>query len=176
MVARALNSSSRGPAIARSTSSAGLAISSRRLRKELRRHGRRGERRGAARAGERRQEWHRKCPLQVANLATEERSGMATGTYDLVLLEPPRAGAREVLPVAARSRPRASSTLMPRGTFARDAGILVEQRVTGGRRGDHGHVSATSQWNRSRCSSRRHDAGPVMVDLTGIALERTSAR
>jgi 23S rRNA (uracil1939-C5)-methyltransferase len=45
-----------------------------------------------------------------------------------VLLDPPRAGAREVLPVAARSRPRRIVYVSCHpGSFARDAGILVHE-------------------------------------------------
>jgi 23S rRNA (uracil1939-C5)-methyltransferase len=48
--------------------------------------------------------------------------------YDLVLLDPPRAGAREVLPVLAASRPRRIVYISCHaGTLARDAGILVQQ-------------------------------------------------
>ena len=50
------------------------------------------------------------------------------GAYDLVLLDPPRAGAREVLPVAVASRPRRVVYVSCHpGSFARDAGILVQQ-------------------------------------------------
>lgn len=46
--------------------------------------------------------------------------------YDLVLLDPPRTGAREILPVAASSRPRRIVYVSCHpGTLARDAGILV---------------------------------------------------
>jgi len=45
-----------------------------------------------------------------------------------VLLDPPRAGAREVLSLAAGSRPRRIVYVSCHaGTFARDAGILAEQ-------------------------------------------------
>jgi len=48
--------------------------------------------------------------------------------YDLVLLDPPRAGAREVLPVLVASRPRRIVYISCHaGTLARDAGILVQQ-------------------------------------------------
>ena len=67
--------------------------------------------------------------FHVANLATEGlQAAWVKDIYDLVLLDPPRAGAREVLPVAARSRPRRIVYVSCHaGTFARDAGILVEQ-------------------------------------------------
>ena len=48
--------------------------------------------------------------------------------YDLVLLDPPRAGAREVLPVLVASRPRRIVYISCHAaTLARDAGILVQQ-------------------------------------------------
>ena len=54
--------------------------------------------------------------------------GWTRGAYDLVLLDPPRAGAREVLPVAVASRPRRVVYVSCHpGSFARDAGILVQQ-------------------------------------------------
>jgi 23S rRNA (uracil1939-C5)-methyltransferase len=67
--------------------------------------------------------------FHAANLAVENlRATWAAERYDLVLLDPPRAGAREVLPLAARSRPRRIVYVSCHaGTFARDAGILVEQ-------------------------------------------------
>ncbi len=67
--------------------------------------------------------------FHAANLAAENLpAAWAAEKYDIVLLDPPRAGAREVLPVAARSRPRRIVYVSCHaGTFARDAGILVEQ-------------------------------------------------
>ncbi len=67
--------------------------------------------------------------FHVTNLMTEDlREGWAQERYDLVLLDPPRAGAREVLPVAVHSRPRRIVYVSCHaGTFARDAGILVHQ-------------------------------------------------
>ncbi len=48
--------------------------------------------------------------------------------YDLVLLDPPRAGAREILPVAVTSRPRRIVYVSCHpASFARDAGILSGQ-------------------------------------------------
>ena len=48
--------------------------------------------------------------------------------YDLVLLDPPRAGAREILPVATSSRPRRIVYVSCHpGSFARDAGILAAE-------------------------------------------------
>jgi len=56
------------------------------------------------------------------------KDGWTRGAYDLVLLDPPRAGAREVLPVAVASRPRRVVYVSCHpGSFARDAGILVQQ-------------------------------------------------
>ena len=67
--------------------------------------------------------------FHAADLAAEvARDGWTRGTYDLVLLDPPRAGAREVLPVAVASRPRRVVYVSCHpGSFARDAGILVQQ-------------------------------------------------
>jgi 23S rRNA (uracil1939-C5)-methyltransferase len=51
--------------------------------------------------------------------------------YDLALLDPPRSGAREILPALARTRPRRIVYVSCHpGTLARDAGILV---------GEHGY-------------------------------------
>ena len=50
----------------------------------------------------------------------------ATGTYDRVLLDPPRAGAREVLPAVGASRAdRVVYISCHPGSLARDAGLLV---------------------------------------------------
>ncbi len=67
--------------------------------------------------------------FHVANLAAESQSGdWARARYDLVLLDPPRAGAREVLAVATVSRPRRLVYVSCHaGSFARDAGILAGQ-------------------------------------------------
>ena len=65
----------------------------------------------------------------VANLAEPNReSAWAKAHYDKVLLDPPRAGAREVLDVVARSG--AASVLYISchpGSLARDAGVLVQE-------------------------------------------------
>jgi len=65
--------------------------------------------------------------FHVANLAAESQSGdWARARYDLVLLDPPRAGAREILPAATASRPRRLVYVSCHaGSFARDAGILA---------------------------------------------------
>lgn len=48
--------------------------------------------------------------------------------YDLALLDPPRAGAREILPYLAKTRPRRIVYVSCHpGTLARDAGILVHE-------------------------------------------------
>ncbi len=67
--------------------------------------------------------------FHAADLAAEgARDSWTRGAYDLVLLDPPRAGAREVLPVAVASRPRRVVYVSCHpGSFARDAGILVQQ-------------------------------------------------
>jgi 23S rRNA (uracil1939-C5)-methyltransferase len=67
--------------------------------------------------------------FHAADLASQSQAGdWARARYDLVLLDPPRAGAREVLPVAASSRPRRVVYVScDPGSFARDAGILVQQ-------------------------------------------------
>jgi 23S rRNA (uracil1939-C5)-methyltransferase len=64
--------------------------------------------------------------FHVADLfATEPAGAWARAAYDLVLLDPPRAGAREVLPAATASRPRRIVYVSCHpGTLARDAGIL----------------------------------------------------
>jgi 23S rRNA (uracil1939-C5)-methyltransferase len=50
------------------------------------------------------------------------------GGYDLALLDPPRSGAREILPLLARTRPRRIVYVSCHpGTLARDAGILVRE-------------------------------------------------
>lgn len=66
--------------------------------------------------------------FHAVNLASEGlRTAWTAQKYDLVLLDPPRAGAREILPVAAGSRPRRIVYVSCHaGTFARDAGILVQ--------------------------------------------------
>jgi 23S rRNA (uracil1939-C5)-methyltransferase len=65
--------------------------------------------------------------FHAANLAAESQAGdWARARYDLVLLDPPRAGAREILPVAVSSRPRRIVYVSCHpGSFARDAGILA---------------------------------------------------
>ena len=67
--------------------------------------------------------------FHAANLAAETQAGdWARAAYDLVLLDPPRAGAREILPVATASRPRRLVYVSCHaGSFARDAGILAGQ-------------------------------------------------
>jgi 23S rRNA (uracil1939-C5)-methyltransferase len=70
--------------------------------------------------------------FHAADLAAGAQGGAwAQAAWDLVLLDPPRAGAREILPVAASSRPRRIVYVSCHpGSFARDAGILV---------GEHGY-------------------------------------
>ena len=65
--------------------------------------------------------------FHAANLAAGSQAGdWARARYDLVLLDPPRAGAREILPVATSSRPRRIVYVSCHpGSFARDAGILA---------------------------------------------------
>ncbi|HEY6644896.1 23S rRNA (uracil(1939)-C(5))-methyltransferase RlmD [Povalibacter sp.] len=66
----------------------------------------------------------------TANLAAEDlqTSGWAKRRYDKVLLDPPRAGALEALPVVAATRPnRIVYVSCHPGTLARDAGVLVNQ-------------------------------------------------
>jgi 23S rRNA (uracil1939-C5)-methyltransferase len=67
--------------------------------------------------------------FHVANLAAEPQAAdWARARYDLVLLDPPRAGAREILAVATASRPRRLVYVSCQaGSFARDAGILAGQ-------------------------------------------------
>ena len=67
--------------------------------------------------------------FHVADLAAADPAGAwARAAYDLVLLDPPRAGAREVLPAATASRPRRIVYVSCHpGTLARDAGILVRE-------------------------------------------------
>lgn len=64
--------------------------------------------------------------FHAADLAAAAPAGGWAGErHDLVLLDPPRAGAREVLPIAAASRPRRIVYVSCHpGSFARDAGIL----------------------------------------------------
>lgn len=65
----------------------------------------------------------------AADLARDlGQAAWARERWDLVLLDPPRAGAREVLAVATASRPRRIVYVSCHaGTLARDAGILVQQ-------------------------------------------------
>ncbi len=67
--------------------------------------------------------------FHAANLAAESQAGdWSRARYELMLLDPPRAGAREILPVAVSSRPRRIVYVSCHpGSFARDAGILVGQ-------------------------------------------------
>lgn len=67
--------------------------------------------------------------FHAANLAADvSQAPWARHPYDLVLLDPPRAGAREVLPVVVAGRPRRIVYVSCHaGTLARDAGILVQQ-------------------------------------------------
>jgi 23S rRNA (uracil1939-C5)-methyltransferase len=52
----------------------------------------------------------------------------ARARYDRVLLDPPRAGAREVLPIVARSGARRVVYISCHaGSLARDAGLLVRE-------------------------------------------------
>lgn len=67
--------------------------------------------------------------FHAADLAADaSQLAWARGPYDLVLLDPPRAGAREVLGVIAACGPRRIVYVSCHaGTLARDAGILVHQ-------------------------------------------------
>jgi 23S rRNA (uracil1939-C5)-methyltransferase len=64
----------------------------------------------------------------AADLASPQAGAGWAGPQDLVLLDPPRAGAREVLQAIAESRPRRIAYVSCHaGTLARDAGILVKE-------------------------------------------------
>jgi 23S rRNA (uracil1939-C5)-methyltransferase len=66
--------------------------------------------------------------FQVANLAADvsPQTGWLRQTYSHVLLDPPRAGAREMLPTVARFAPRRVLYISCHpGSLARDIGILV---------------------------------------------------
>jgi 23S rRNA (uracil1939-C5)-methyltransferase len=67
--------------------------------------------------------------FMTANLASENLDAPWTREhYDRVLLDPPRAGAKEVLPVIAKSgATRLVYISCHPGSFARDAGILVKE-------------------------------------------------
>ncbi len=67
--------------------------------------------------------------FHAADLASPAQPGeWARAAHDLVLLDPPRAGAREILPIAASSRPRRIVYVSCHsGSFARDAGILSSE-------------------------------------------------
>ncbi|MCC7200978.1 MAG: 23S rRNA (uracil(1939)-C(5))-methyltransferase RlmD, partial [Gammaproteobacteria bacterium] len=67
--------------------------------------------------------------FHVANLASDLRgSPWLERGYDLVLLDPPRAGAAEVLPAVVAARPRRIVYVSCHpGTLARDAGVLVHE-------------------------------------------------
>ena len=77
----------------------------------------------AARNGIENAEFH------TADLAAEHpRGAWVRGPYDLVLLDPPRAGALAVLPLVAAAGPRRIVYVSCHaGTLARDAGILARQ-------------------------------------------------
>ncbi|MET0534178.1 MAG: 23S rRNA (uracil(1939)-C(5))-methyltransferase RlmD [Steroidobacter sp.] len=65
----------------------------------------------------------------TANLADESISAASwAGKFDKVLLDPPRAGAKEVLPVVAKSGAKTVLYISCHpGSLARDAGILVQE-------------------------------------------------
>ena len=64
----------------------------------------------------------------VADLAAEPPPAVASEPYDAVLLDPPRSGAREVLPaIAATGAGRIVYCSCGPATLARDAGILVHE-------------------------------------------------
>ncbi|HEU0225972.1 MAG TPA: 23S rRNA (uracil(1939)-C(5))-methyltransferase RlmD [Steroidobacteraceae bacterium] len=64
----------------------------------------------------------------AADLASPQAGAGWAGPHDLVLLDPPRAGAREVLAAVAASLPRRIVYVSCHaGTLARDAGILVQE-------------------------------------------------
>lgn len=67
--------------------------------------------------------------FQVADLSADaSQAAWARRGYELVLLDPPRAGAREVLPAIAAGKPRRIVYISCHaGTLARDAGILGQQ-------------------------------------------------
>ena len=68
--------------------------------------------------------------FEVANLfEADARVDWLARRYDLALLDPPRAGAREVLPAVADAQPRRILYVSCHpGTLARDAGFLVHER------------------------------------------------
>lgn len=67
--------------------------------------------------------------FHAANLAADvSQASWARGPFDLVLLDPPRAGAREILASIAACKPRRIVYVSCHaGTLARDAGILVQE-------------------------------------------------
>lgn len=67
--------------------------------------------------------------FHAANLAADlTHAAWAREAFDLVLLDPPRAGAREVLALVTGCKPRRIVYVSCHaGTLARDAGILVQQ-------------------------------------------------
>jgi len=70
----------------------------------------------------------RNARFVAGDLATAQAGAGWAGPCDLVLLDPPRAGAREVLPAVAACRPRRIVYVSCHaGTLARDAGILVQE-------------------------------------------------
>jgi 23S rRNA (uracil1939-C5)-methyltransferase len=59
-------------------------------------------------------------------MAEEQDAAWTRASYDRVLIDPPRAGAREVLPIIAKcGAKRVVYVSCHPGTLARDAGILV---------------------------------------------------
>lgn len=66
--------------------------------------------------------------FQVADLAACTAADRAREPHELVLLDPPRAGAREALPLVTSGRPRRIVYVSCHpGTLARDAGLLAAQ-------------------------------------------------
>lgn len=64
----------------------------------------------------------------VANLMEPEADApWLQRTYDRILLDPPRSGAREIIPLVAGQAPRIVYVSCHPGTLARDAGILVNE-------------------------------------------------
>ena len=100
--------------------------------------------------------------------------------YDKVLLDPPRAGALEVLPIVARCGAKVVLYISCHpGSLARDAGILVHEHGFTLRAAGvmdmfphTAHVESAALFTRGRdhCTASAMTLGPLMIDVQGTTL------